>query len=328
MPNRWYVETPYTQGNEPMKIYGDTIEEVRKHFPEAISITPCGDKSHLPYIKKMIDRSEFLDSRTNKLNQVTELYRYKGDGFDLYIKFYKDGKDNEYFDYSEIQLKSDGLISNHIGWTLYYPQDIYNRYFYSVPKKEVGYVVTPKEVKKNKYKKWYNKDGEYGWIDSDGYFYFADKLDMPNKKKKIVYDEFKDNDNAVLIKYKCATPTDYCPTELTRWFNSQEEFNIWWKQMVYKCPPFCESPYYSVVKKGFHKKHPDDRLVVLRMPYLNIEIELSDRHYEQVGRMWDRMCSKYYWYQRCVGTSWAEQIVKAYQEYLNKQREKEEFKNE
>ena len=72
--------------------------------------------------------------------------------------------------------------------------------------------VTPKEVKKNKYKKWYNKDGEYGWVDTDSYFYFADKCSMPNKKNKEEYTYFTQyKDTAILVKYKLFTWSAWGP---------------------------------------------------------------------------------------------------------------------
>lgn len=128
--NRWYVETPYTQGKEPMKIYGNTIEDVQKSFPEATSITPCGDRSHLPYIKKMIERSELLGKSSNKDNtEQRELYLYKAYGANVYIKLSKNLFDNEYYDLAITQERDNGRHIIPVTWNLSNPKKTYEKYF-------------------------------------------------------------------------------------------------------------------------------------------------------------------------------------------------------
>lgn len=330
MPNRWYVEMPCTQGQEPMKIYSNTIEEVQKLFPESTSITPCSDRSHLPYIKKMIEQSEFLGKSINKDNtEQRELYLYRASGANLYIKFSKNLLDDEYYDLAITQERDNGRHIIPVTWDLSTPKAIYKRYFEQVPDKQWGYVVTPREVKKNKYKKWYSKKGEYGWIDSDGYFYFADKCHISNKYDKAEYEQFKDNLDAVYVKYKCASASNYYPSFELKWFDSYLSYLDFKKEMTQNCPVFCETPYFEIIRVGYTIPHPDDRKVVLRMPYLNIERELRYKPVGEVVNMWMRLCEKV---DRndvfgITQTNWFEQVVKSYKEYLAKQKEKEEAKD-
>ena len=320
--NRWYVETPYTQGKESMKIYAKTLEDVQSKFPEAISITPCDDKSHLQYIEDIISRSKLVNIKLNqKRNYVTEFYRYDGGSFILYIKLYKDCDDNKYFDYCEYKIRDDGNLFVYIGWMVSDIEETYDRYFYSVPHKDIGYTVTPKEVKKNKYKKWYNKDGEYGWIDDDGYFYFADKISMPNKKNKEEYIKFSQcRETAILVKYRYFTQQQPHGKTLTRWFVNDNEFQDFWKQVKAERPTYCQSPWYEVLKHGYKKLPPDDRKVVLRMPYINIKAELKEKPYAEVSRMWEMLCLPMKEFKHYNGLHiWLEKIVKAYKEYLEKE---------
>ena len=319
--NRYYVETSYTQGKEPMKIYAKTLEDIQSKFPEAISITPCDDKSHLPYIKDIISRSELICSKINeKNNQIAELYYYYGNGFTLCFKLYKWYDDDEYFDYCEYEIRNDGNLYVYIGWMVSDIKEAYDRYFCSVPRKDIGYTVTPKEVKKNKYKKWYNKDGEYGWIDTDGYFYFADKCSMPNKKNKEEYAYFTQyKDTAILVKYKLFTWADY-GTEHTEWFANKQDFQDFWDMMIVECPDCCQTPWYKIVKRGYNKLPPDDRKVVLRMPYINIKAELKEKPYAEVAHIWERLCLPMRAFRHCHSLHiWLDKIVKAYEEYLGKE---------
>lgn len=297
------------------------MKKMQKVFPEAISIMPCDDKSHLQYIEDIKSQSELIDTKKNeKHNQVTELYRYNGSGFTLYIKLYKSCEDDEYYDYSESQSRNDSKLIVPISWTVNEIKELYDRYFYSVPHKNIGYTVTPKEVKKNKYKKWYNKDGEYSWTDDDGYFYFADKYSMPNKKNKEEYAYFTQyKDTAILVKYKLFTWADYS-TEHTEWFANKQDFDDFWDMMIVECPDCCQTPWYKIVKHGYKKLSPDDRKVVLRMPYINIEAELKEKPYAEVAHMWKRLCLPMRAFRHCHGLHiWLEKIVKAYKEYLEKE---------
>lgn len=154
--NRWYVETPYTQGKEPMMIYGNSIEKVKKLCPEAISIIPCNDKSHLPYIKKIIEKSEFVGKGKNKIGtEQRELYRYRADGATVYIKLSKCLDDDEYYDIAQTQERDNGKCVIPITWELSTPKKTYEKYFtldfsiqriayrkYGQPK-----LVKPKELK-------------------------------------------------------------------------------------------------------------------------------------------------------------------------------------
>lgn len=320
--NRWYVETSYTQGKEPMKIYAKTLEDVQSKFPEAISITPCDDKSHLQYIEDIISRSELICSKINEENnQITELYYYYGNGFTLCFKLYKWRDDDEYFDYCEYEIRNDSNLYIYIGWMVSDIKKAYDRYFYSVPHKDTGYTVTPKEVKKNKYKKWYNKDGEYGWVDADGYFYFADKISMPNKKNKEEYTYFTQyKDTAILVKYKLFTQGSPHGVIYTEWFANEQDFENFWNMMIVKCPAYCQSPWYEVLKRGYNKLPPDDRKIVLRMPYINVEAELKEKPYAEVAHMWERLCLPMKAFKHCNGLHiWLEKIVRAYKEYLEKE---------
>lgn len=199
MKPRWKIKFKYGDGNtDEVKLYYTTKDEAYnswcKNF-EIISIEQDTDTSYLDYIKQVKNKSELVGKNSNK-----EVYKFPKNGSYILVSFHLD--DEEYYDYCTYQRRDCRGWMNPVTWIVSNPKDFCSMFDTdNVEQLPQGYVVTPKEIKKLKAKKFYNKNGEVLWVDSQGYIYHAEKFDMPNKHNKAEYERFKNNSNAVLVEY-------------------------------------------------------------------------------------------------------------------------------
>lgn len=316
---RWKIKFKYADGSiEETKLYSESKQTAydswSKNF-EIISIEQDTDTSYMNYINKIKDKSELISKNDKK-----QLYKYPNNDSFILVKLYTDGED--YYDYCEFQRWDCRGLQNPISFVLSNPKDfceLFDKYVIELPQ---GFVVTPKEIKKMKAKKFHNKDGEVLWVDDIGYIYSSNKFDLPNKNNKSEWERFRDNPNAVLVNYVLATPSNMYNPEHTKWFESEESFLQFYKEEKEKVPACATSPRYEIKKIGYRWIKPEDRKVILRLPYINLDMELAyGTSIADIALSWSKMCDKswQYKYFDCFDCyDYLVNIVNNYKKWLSK----------
>ena len=277
---RWQV----TSSGKPLVLYGDTPEEIREKWncvDKDCEIVIYENDEYLEYIDKIKEKAEYITSFKKCDYEIRELYAIYLYGYKISLRLSKDLRDDKYYDFCEYQCSSGELMSP-ITWNMGSISHFCDSVpiLSNIPKKEQGYVVTSKELKKIKPVKFYNSNGETYWRDSDGYFYTALKCDIPNKKNKSEWEQFHDNPDAVLIQYWSGT---YHERHIV-WFDNMDIFMEQWKDIVKNTPSSYATPKYEIIKRGYTKVKPDDRRVIFRLPYF--PVNMDDRPAEFVARVW------------------------------------------
>ena len=297
--NRWLVDGQ-------IKIYADTRDKVYSLFPEALSVEPYEDNSYLEIID--IIKSKAIKSYAD----------YKGDyvyhipHLDSYIKVKLLQHNGEYLDGVMYQRWDMLGLTYPVLWSLSSVKDFYDTFIGEENDTEplpVGFV-SMKDIKKSKAVKIINKKNISVWADKDGYIYYSDKFSLPNKKNKEEYDRFHDNTDAVLAKMIFYSDTT------TRWYDNESELLRVFNEKKKDYPAAYATPRYEILKRGYKKLPPDDRKVILRLPYINLGKELklkTPKHH--IVNCWNKMLFEY-------GYEMSEDeflmIINAYEEYINK----------
>lgn len=130
---------------------------------------------------------------------------------------------------------------------------------------------SPKDIKKIKATKFYNRNNRCYWIDNNGFFYKADKTDLPSKESKDEFKMFGGNKEAVYVCW--GTEVAFLKR---KWFNSIEEFLEFFESEKQKQPRCYGTLYYKVLKRGYTKVAPEERKVIFKFPYINIENTVAE----------------------------------------------------
>ncbi len=306
--NRWKCKT---KKYGDILIYADTLELAQKSLPEATEIEPYADMSYMQYINEIKSQSEFI-RYDHRFNRNGEIYKYPHNGSYILVKMYTE-KD-EYYDFCEFQRwDCIGGIAP-ITWTMSEPAKFCNMFKNEDRNLPQGFVVTPRKIKKLKPTKFYNKNNQIYWVDSDGYFYLAYKYDMPNKHNKTEYERFKDNPNAVLIRF---TSGIYSDNYSIRWFDNIDSFKEYFQDLYRDRNPSFGNLSYEIIKSGYNKKNPEDRKIILRLPYINIEAELAlGTPTYVIALSWLKMCRGSWVSNSKYEYDWLEDIIIEYKKWL------------
>lgn len=297
--NRWLVDGQ-------IKIYADTRDKVYSLFPEALSVELYEDNSYLEIIDIIKSKAikGYTDVKGNEVYHIPHL--------DSYIRVKLLQQDGVYLD-SVMYQRWDMLGFQYpISWSMLSIKDFYDIFIDDPDKSEQLSVefVSMKHIKKIKATKICNKNNVVIWFDNDGYFYHVDKWFLPNKKWKEEYDHFHDNADAVLARLNF-----YCDDTI-RWYDSEEEMLKVFNEKKKDYPAAYATPRYEILKLGYKKLPPDDRKVILRLPYINLGKEFKLKTPKQhIVNYWSKMLFEY-------GHEMSEDefllIINAYEEYINK----------
>lgn len=313
---RWKIKFKYSDGSiEEVKLYGEDKQTMydkwSKNF-EVISVKQDTDTSYIDYINQIKNGSELIAQNSKK-----QIYKYPHNDSFILIKLYTDGDD--YYDYCEYQRWDCRDLMNPISWTLSNPKEFCEWFGKPITELPQGCVVTPKEIKKIKAKRFYDREGEILWVDDLGYIYSAEKSAMPNKINKTEWEKFHDNPDAVLVNYVLATPDNSYGNSKIKWFESKETFLQFYQTEKAKVLPYATSPRYEIKKWGYRKVKPEDRKVILRLPYINLDEELTyGISPADIALSWSRMCDKKWQGSIFDCYSWLIDVVKHYKEWINK----------
>lgn len=249
-------------GYKPMRLYYNNIDEAHERFPDAV-ITIDRDKSFVKSVEKIkaFTEATFCDYRRREVWQIP----YSG-RFILYRQ-YVDG--DEYLDGCEYQRWDNLIGTTPVGWTVSNPKEFEELFLKEKPSRSDELFVSQKEIKKRKAQKFYNKNNKIYWRDNEGFFYKANKYDLPDKKAKEEYERFKGNQEAVFVWY--GTEPAFGKRE---WFDGMDSFMDFFEEKKQNNPHYLADLHYNVLKKGYKKLAPDERKVIIALPYIDIDKEL------------------------------------------------------
>ena len=102
----------------------------------------------------------------------------------------------------------------------------------------------------------------------------------------------------------------------TRWYDNESELLRVFNEKKKDYPATYATPRYEILKRGYKKLPPDDRKVILRLPYINLNKELNLKTPKQeIAYVWGKLL-------RMCGHEMSEDeflmIINAYEEYINK----------
>lgn len=280
--NRWVVKIP--DSGRVLKYYANTADDVRRIFPDAISIRQISDDTYIEFVGKISDISSqrMLDYKGREVWEIP----YNG-GRILYRQFVDDNGD--YLDGCEFQRWDINRKVLPLLWTISTPRDFFESFLDDeIPQVETQVFVSINELKRRHAKKIWNKDGVAYWEDPNGLFYQADKACLPTKKDREFWQEFNGNSNAVFASW--GTEVAF---RKRRWFSSIEAFMEFFSKEAENLPPAMGTLRYEILRKGYKRPHPDDRKLVLSLPYINLEkeVHMSRREYADTKKIVD-MVSK------------------------------------
>lgn len=274
---------------KPFMLYGDSAEYIGNKYKDMID-EGCEIKL-LDYPKSLFDiltQPELVSSNeTDK--QIHELRKVKTDVGDIVYKLGKDKSDDRYFDLVTYRRTSGKLVMPCLK-SICSANEFIDRYFRDVPIKKTGYVVTHREIKKLANKSIGKVDGYTIWRDSDGYVYFGLSSDWGKKAKEFYKQFLPFKDTAICVKYCSGIYNE----SHTKWFKTKDDFDIFWKQECANTPSFAATPRYEILPYKVCTTPIEDRKLIYRLSYLNIERELSEgERIETIARNW-------YWQNRTM----------------------------
>ena len=102
----------------------------------------------------------------------------------------------------------------------------------------------------------------------------------------------------------------------TRWYDNESEFLRVFNEKKKDYPAAYATPQYEILKRGYKKLPPDDRKVILRLPYINLGKEFKLKTPKQeIVYVWSKMLLEY---GHEISDDEFLLIINAYEEYINK----------
>lgn len=152
-------------------------------------------------------------------------------------------------------------------------------------------LISYKQLKKIKPKKFYNSKGLIYWIDTDNKkFYIANKYALPSKKSKIEYNTLHDNKEAVYASI--GTEVAF---RKKLWFENMTDMKAYFNQEKIKNP----SIYYEILQVGYTKLNPEDRKCIFQIPFLEFDL------FEAIHTAWKK-CRNTNYFPYLIADKWCE----------------------
>lgn len=264
--------------NGTMRLYYPSIQEAKVAYPDAI-ISENADTSFLSYVEKIHSLS--TDNLLNYHGGQVWKIPYHNSHI-LYRQFMDE---DEYIDGCEYQRHDNVGYTEPIMWNMSTPQEFYERFLCEEHIELPIEVISFKEIKQLKAKKFWNKNNKAYWYDSNGYFYCADKCDLPNKNKKDDWAKFGGNKEAIFVGYG---------TEIAlrkyEWFESKAVFDAFWNEHIKEHNPAYGTLQYEIKRKGYYTLAPEDRRVIFRLPWFDVNKERGNTH--EIARTWCKLMTQ------------------------------------
>ena len=317
---RWNVELP----EFTLELYYQDLETAKEKNPRAINITESFNYAYLDYVEKIKAEAKGIlyDYRGRTVYKIPYNSAY------ILVRLWlsTEGGEEYYYDGCEFQRHDEHGFTVPIMWTSSTPEEFYKQFLTEDDNAELPVeFISLRELKKLKPVKFSNKDGKAYYKDSNGYFYFVYKDCLPNKRDREEYERFNGCKEAVEAKlYK----NDY--RHEVKWFLSEDALIQEYEDMKRNTPASYPQPFYEIRKHGYTMKAPEDRKIIIRLPYfrLNKEIEYEMNEHANsnaksvahwVARKWCGMMESYCQFGEAFkNMEWVEDLITRWREYLLK----------
>lgn len=288
---------------KPFMLYGVSESQVLQEYKDMID---KGSNIRLPeYPKSTFDKltqCELVATKETE-KEIHELRKVKTDVGNILFRIGKDKNDGRYFDLVTYRRTSGKLVMPCLK-SVCNAAEFIERYCQYTPIKKSGFVISPKEIKKIAKKSLGKVQNHSIWRDSDGYVYFGYNADW-GKRVKDFYNKFMPyKDTAVKIRYCSGLYGGYT----IKWFTSMDEFNKFWIVECANTPYYAATPKYEVLAEKFCITPVEDRKLIGRLSYLNIERELAEgEQINIIARNWYQQNKHMF---RCDETDFLEKVIK------------------
>lgn len=271
---RWQV----TYLGKPFMLYGSTAEEVRQKYSSTID--NGSDIIPLPYPQELFDRLTELPivHRDNKGREYREVNI--GCNYCTY-RISKDETDGRYYDLVQYRINGGRLIAPAL-WSTCTAHEFVDMYLKPVPDKKCGWLFSLKEVKKLCGKAICKVYGYTVWKDTDGYYYIGCNINW-NKNRKEEYKTISPyKDTAVLVGFTEGMHGEY----KQRWFENEDKWNEYWRKITIEQASCARTLNYEILNHGYYKLSVEDRKLICRLRYMNLERELKTEPSDIVAQWW------------------------------------------
>lgn len=255
---------------KPLKLYSNNPDRLVREY---------GNCTPLPYPKELFDKLTALpikqvDSKGREYREI------KWNGGTCVYRVDKYKQDGQYYDLVEYR-KDNYCCSTRMLWSLCSAEDFIDMFLVEVPQKEIGWCVTLKEVKKLCGKLLFKWEGFSVWRDNDGYLYYGTQFSWGKHFKEEYKTMSKHRETAILVAYRDIKRSLQCHS----WFASESDWTNHWNQMLSEIKPYEASPTFHIEKRGYRKKPVEERKLICRLRYMNIETELRTENTNTVCQM-------------------------------------------
>lgn len=271
---RWEV----TYLGKPFMLYGNTAEEVKQKY--STTIDKGSDVIELPYPQELFDKLTELpivhrDSKGYEYREVNTGCNY------CTYRISKDESDGRYYDMVQYRINGGRCIAPSL-WSACTAQEFADMYLKPVPDKKCGFLLSLKEVKKLCGKVQFKVGKVNVWKDSDGYYYIGHQQDWG----KYFKDEYKvmseHRETAVYVSFTEGLYGSY----KHRWFESEDAWHEYWKKITNEQPSYGRTLNYKIVRRGYSKLPVEERKLICRLNYMNLERELRTEPVDLVAQWW------------------------------------------
>ena len=273
---RWKV----TYLGKSFMLYGNTAEEVIRKYSSTID--KGSDVVSIPYPQELFDKLTELpvkhrDNKGREYREVNTGYNY------CTYRISKDEADGRYYDLIQYHVNSGKLVTPSL-WSACTAQEFVDMYLNPVPEKKCGWILSLKEVKKLCGKVQFKVGKVNVWKDADGYYYIGCQDDWGKSKKEEYKNMSEHRETAVRV---CFTEGIYGGYK-RKWFISEDAWLDYWKKISEEQPSYARTLDYTIEKRGYRKLPVEDRKLICRLRYINLERELRTEPSEIVSQMWAR----------------------------------------
>lgn len=120
------------------KFYGTSLEQLKRTFPDAISITPIYDLSHEKYCKLLLNKAKDNVEVYEKRESIIYAFEFRLRHGNIQIELIQDKTDNTFYDYCKYKFQPMSKTIISIVWDISNPKSVWEKFFENT---EISYKV-------------------------------------------------------------------------------------------------------------------------------------------------------------------------------------------
>lgn len=122
------------------------------------------------------------------------------------------------------------------------------------------------------------------WKDTGGYYYIGNQGDWSRSKKEEYKAMSEHRESAIYVSFI----EGLFSSRKYRWFESEEVWREYWDKINSEQPSYACTLDYEIKKHGYNKLPVEDRKLICRLRYINLDRELKTEPSDIVAQMWAR----------------------------------------